>query len=220
MAHDSPVAQPSPQDHAHHSGLFHHPRFFDLFWNLATLGRADSLRRAALDAAGLRSGGSALDAGSGTGSLALLAKRRVGPSGHVVGVDASSAMIEASREKAGTAGVEVRFLLGSVDRLDLPSGSLDVVLTSYVLHHVPEPAQTAALGEFYRVLKPGGRLVLVDMDRSRMLLGKLLFQGAAEADAPLLATYGERMRRLGFERIEPVPLPSKRHQALRGVKPS
>ena len=104
--------------------------------------------RAALDA---------LDAGCGTGFLAFELTAR----GHrVTGVDFSPAMIGQARRKAGALGVTVRFEEGDVEQLPFTSASFDLVISRHVLWTLPHPE--AAIDEWIRVLRPGGRLVVVD----------------------------------------------------------
>lgn len=97
------------------------------------------------------------DLGCGTGALVS----RLAPFvSRVIGVDASAEMLMAARERvAGLRNVELRS--GSLEALPIDSASLDAVTLMLVLHHVPAPAE--ALTEAARVLKPGGRLLLVDM---------------------------------------------------------
>lgn len=99
-----------------------------------------------------------LDAGGGTGSTALLAAARAGPSGRVVVLDASEGMLAVARERARAAGLGDRLQLRAGDLLDLPfpDGAFDVVLSTYSLCPVHDPA--AGVRELYRVVRPGGRL--------------------------------------------------------------
>jgi ArsR family transcriptional regulator len=97
------------------------------------------------------------DLGCGTGVLLPALSSAVR---HVIGIDASDEMLTAARATAGHLGnVEVR--RGSLEELPLPDASLDAAIMVLVLHHLPSPA--AALAEARRVLKPGGRLLVVDM---------------------------------------------------------
>jgi SAM-dependent methyltransferase len=98
-----------------------------------------------------------LDLGCGTGSLSVL----LAEAGyHVAGVDLAEQMVEAARAKASAAGVDVQFNQG--DAADPPHQphSFDVVLTRHVLWALPDPA--AAIGRWVELLRPGGRLVLVE----------------------------------------------------------
>ncbi|HUS17706.1 MAG TPA: methyltransferase domain-containing protein [Chloroflexia bacterium] len=135
-------------------------RFYDPFVWLLTLGRTRSLRAAPLDLAALRPGERVLEVGCGTGEVALRAARRVRPGGLVVGIDAAPEMIAVARRKArGTAHFEVQ----PVEAMSFPAGSFDVVLSSLMMHHLPGALKVRALGEVRRVLRPGGRLVIVDI---------------------------------------------------------
>lgn len=87
----------------------------------------------------VESGQSVLDIGCGTGSLAIAAKRRVGPSGTVHGIDASPEMIARARKKARTADVDVTFTDGVVEGLPFPDGHFDIVLSTLMLPHDIKP---------------------------------------------------------------------------------
>lgn len=97
------------------------------------------------------------DLGCGTGSLSCLAAA----AGHdVVGIDAAEAMLAVARAKAAAAGVPVTFLLGDAAAPPLAAGSVDVVLVRHVLWALPDPA--AAMARWVALLRPRGRLVLVE----------------------------------------------------------
>src|SRR5215467_8284720 len=104
-----------------------------------------------------RPGLDALDVGCGTGFLALELAAR----GHqVVGVDFASAMIEEARRKAAARGLSVRFEEADAEQLPFAPRSFDLVISRHVLWTLPHPQ--AAIGEWTRVLRPGGRLAVVD----------------------------------------------------------
>ncbi len=129
-------------------------------WLLA-LGRPRRIRGRMLAPARLQPGETVLDVGCGTGTLTLLAKEQVG-NALVAGIDASQPMIMRARRKAQRAGLEVQFDLASADALPFPDGFFDVVVCTATLHHLPRWMRVAALNEMRRVLKPGGRVLLVD----------------------------------------------------------
>jgi ubiquinone/menaquinone biosynthesis C-methylase UbiE len=135
---------------------------YDLLIWLVTLGRERTLRARLLEPARLRPGESVLDVGCGTGTLAIAAKRRVGPAGSVYGIDASPAMIARATNKAKKAGTEVIFENGLAESLPFPDARFDVVLSTVMLHHLPRKARQQGVREMRRVLKPGGRLLAVD----------------------------------------------------------
>ena len=97
------------------------------------------------------------DLGCGTGQVSELIAPHVAK---VVAVDGSNDMVQAARKRLkGMHQVEVR--RGDMEALPIDDGQLDVAMTALVLHHVPEPAR--ALAEMHRVVKPGGRVLIVDM---------------------------------------------------------
>ena len=137
-------------------------RYYDLMTGLLLRGRERAFRERLVELARLAPDERVLDIGCGTGSLAIAARRRVGSAGAVTGVDASTEMIATARRKARNAGVDARFENAFVQALLFPDASFDVVLSTLMLHHLPRPARQQALREVRRVLKPGGRLLVVD----------------------------------------------------------
>jgi ubiquinone/menaquinone biosynthesis C-methylase UbiE len=135
---------------------------YDLLIWLVTLARERTFRERLLEPARLRPGESVLDVGCGTGTLAIAAKRRVGPAGSVYGIDASPAMIARASNKAKKAGAAVIFENGLAESLPFPDARFDVVLSTVMLHHLPRKARQQSVREMRRVLKPGGRLLAVD----------------------------------------------------------
>ncbi|MGQ0523095.1 MAG: methyltransferase domain-containing protein [Betaproteobacteria bacterium] len=110
----------------------------------------------------LPEGASVLDVGSGAGMDCLLAGRRVGKRGSVVGVDMTDEMLERARTGARAAGLaHVRFEKGDINRLPLDAQSMDIVISNGVFNLSPDKAGLFA--ELYRVVKPGGRLQFADI---------------------------------------------------------
>lgn len=110
----------------------------------------------------LNPGERVVDVGSGAGFDSLIAARMVSPSGQVVGVDMTPAMLEKARSAAKEVGVgNVEFRHGYAETLPIEDGWADVVISNGVLNLIPE--KPAALQEMARILKPGGRLQIGDI---------------------------------------------------------
>jgi ubiquinone/menaquinone biosynthesis C-methylase UbiE len=124
---------------------------------------ADRARAALLDYAPLRDGDHVLDIGCGTGTLAVLIKRLY-PQVEVTGLDPDRKALARARRKAERAGVGVSFEQGFADEIKHPAAFFDVVLSSFMFHHLKSDEKTNTLREILRVLKPGGRLLLLDFD--------------------------------------------------------
>lgn len=139
-------------------------RHYDLLAWVLTLGRERALRERLAEIARLAPGEAVLDVGCGTGSLALAAKRRVGPAGRVHGVDASPEMIAQARARAASERLDVTFAEGRAEVLPLADASVDVVLGTLMLHHLPSAVRDQFAGEVRRVLKPGGRVLAADFE--------------------------------------------------------
>lgn len=112
--------------------------------------------------ADLRPGERVLDLGSGGGIDVLLSARRVGPTGHVYGVDMTEEMLSLARANAERAGARnVEFLHGTIEAVPLPAESVDVVISNCVVNLSTD--KPAVLAEMYRVLVPGGRIGISDV---------------------------------------------------------
>ncbi len=120
------------------------------------------MRRWGHEALAVAAGERALDIGAGTGSEVLEFADRVGPDGDAVGVDPNPAMLDVARARAEAVGSRARFIEGTAYQLPFPDDSFDVVRCERVYQHLDDPA--AATAEIARVLRPGGRVLLVDSD--------------------------------------------------------
>jgi SAM-dependent methyltransferase len=110
----------------------------------------------------LQSGERVVDCGSGAGGDSLIAARVVGPRGRVIGVDMTPEMLAKARRSAEVSGLRnVEFRDGVLEALPVPDGWADVVISNGVLNLVPD--KTVALAEFFRILRPGGRIQLADV---------------------------------------------------------
>jgi ubiquinone/menaquinone biosynthesis C-methylase UbiE len=158
-------------------------RFYDTMLAVGTLGHERVLRERLIDLAELGEGERVLDVGSGTGTLTMAAKRRVGASGQVCGVDAAVEMVARARSKAAAAKLEIEFRAAVAESLPFADASFDAVLTSLMLHHLPPDVREVALREMRRVLRPAGRLLVVEFAPPRDVLRRLFTR----------ATFGGRM---------------------------
>lgn len=107
-------------------------------------------------------GQTVLDLGSGAGMDSILAARGVGPSGRVIGVDVTEAMLAKARRNASALGVEnVEFRRAEADSLPVPDGSMDLVISNGVFNLCLDKPKV--LAEVFRALKPGGRFQMADI---------------------------------------------------------
>jgi ubiquinone/menaquinone biosynthesis C-methylase UbiE len=153
--------------------VLHWAHVYDLFGNIVTLGRAAAMREQTVELAALSPGERVLEVGCGTGEVAQRARSRVGATGRVSGIDPSAEMIALAQRKASRAGLDIDYRVGVIEALPYPDGSFDVVLSSLMMHHLPDDLKSAGLAEVWRVLKPGGRLLIVDFKRPRHWFSQL-----------------------------------------------
>jgi ubiquinone/menaquinone biosynthesis C-methylase UbiE len=154
--------------------------------------------------ASLRDGETVLDLGSGAGFDSFLAANKVGEKGKVIGVDMTPEMIEKAKENArrGSYG-NVEFRLGEIEKLPVLDNSIDAVISNCVINLSPDKGKT--FQEAFRVLKPGGRLMISDI----VLLKKLpkLIKESIEAyigclsGAVMKDEYLEKIKAAGFEDV-------------------
>lgn len=122
-----------------------------------------------LDVADIQRGDVVFEAGFGTGQIVIASAVKVGKDGHVFGIDVSSKMLKKTRKRVKKHKLTKRvdLQLGDVRHLPYTSGIFDVVFTSYLLDLIDTSAISHVLQEFKRVLKPGGRLVVVNMSKDQ-----------------------------------------------------
>jgi SAM-dependent methyltransferase len=167
--------------------------------------------------AGICEGDVVLDLGSGAGVDAFVARRSVGESGRVIGVDMTDAMIARARTNAAGLGYSnVEFRLGEIERLPIEDDTVDVVISNCVLNLVPDKA--TAFAETLRVLKPGGHFCVSDIVATGNLPPGIrnaaaLYVGCV-ADAITEADYAAVIRGAGFGDVrivehKPIALPDE-----------
>jgi ubiquinone/menaquinone biosynthesis C-methylase UbiE len=162
-------------------------KHYDLLAAALTLGRERAVRERLADLAQLVPGEIVLDVGCGTGSLALVAKRRVGDTGEVHGIDAAPEMIAQATRKAAKAGLRVAFQAGRAEALPFPDAHFDVVFSTLMLHHLPASVRQSLAEEIQRVLKPGGRVIAVDFEPPKDKKGGLISRFHRHGHVPLAA---------------------------------
>jgi ubiquinone/menaquinone biosynthesis C-methylase UbiE len=142
--------------------VLHAARLYDFLAWAVMLGRERAFRNKVVELARLQPGESVLDVGCGTGTLAIAAKRRVGSTGQVYGIDASLEMIGRAGEKAGKTSLDVEFKNEVIEAMTFSDARFDAVLSTLMLHHLPRSVRPEGVRQMRRVLKPGGRVLIVD----------------------------------------------------------
>jgi ubiquinone/menaquinone biosynthesis C-methylase UbiE len=154
--------------------------------------------------ASLRTGETVLDLGSGAGFDCFLAARQVGPTGRVIGVDMTPDMITKARENAQKIEAKnVEFRLGEIESLPLSDRSVDAIISNCVVNLAPD--KRAVYREALRVLKPGGRIAIMDVVAVGMLPDELLNRpealSACLTGATPVDTLKPLLEELGFEDV-------------------
>lgn len=134
-------------------------------WFCPKVGIGRTFRHKTLQYAALKPGEHVLDVGCGTGVLTRLAAEIVGPTGRVIGIDPGPKMIAIARNNAAQEKSSAEFRLAAIEDLPFGDNHFDGVFSSFMIHHLPPDLKLKGLTEVYRVLKPGGRLIAVDIAR-------------------------------------------------------
>lgn len=142
-------------------------RHYDLINLIFSLGSGAWYRRSCLRKAGIAPGMTVVDVAVGTGLLAREAKRLMRGRGTLIGIDLSESMLAVARKTLG-----IPLVQGTAEALPLAGGSADVLTMGYALRHVASLDET--LAEAWRVLRPGGRLVLLEISPPTNRVGKFL----------------------------------------------
>lgn len=167
-------------------------------------GREQEFRQMITDLAQLQPGETALDVGCGTGTLALVAKKRVGKTGRVCGIDPSVQLLTGARRKAARSGLPIDFQFGGIEQIPFSDQSFDVVLSTFMMHHLPDDLKRQGLSEITRVLKAGGRLLVIDFKRPEKYQsqpGQFGVGSMGLQELPVL------MKEVGFSRTETGEIP-------------
>jgi len=152
-----------------------------------------------------RLGETCVDLGSGRGTDALRMATQVGPAGFVYGIDISDGMLDKARATAEKVGARnVKFEKAELEKLPLPSASVDLIISNCVLNHAQDKAQVWR--EIYRILKPGGRFVVSDIFSTAPVPEKYRTDAAAVAEcwagADTRAVYLQTVQEAGFASVD------------------
>jgi ubiquinone/menaquinone biosynthesis C-methylase UbiE len=196
-------------------------RLYDFGTTLLSFGQLAALHRRIVELAGVRPGERILDVGCGPGRLAIVAGTAAGPAGEICGIDPAPEMIELARRRAAQASVRARFEVGVIEALPFPDNDFDIVLSSLMLHHLPDELKRRGLAEIHRVLKPAGRLVAVDFGATpREGIGHLLCVLRLRTGFDHSERLREMVREAGFEAVEMGPTGHRALAFVRGRKPN
>jgi len=189
---------------------------YDRIERIMALGSGSWYRRRALQRSGLRAGMRIFDIGTGTGLVAREAARIVGDPARVVGVDPSPGMVRNARVPAG-----VQLLAGSAECIPAADAAADFLSMGYALRHMSD--LSVAFREFHRVLRPGGRLCLLELTRperagSRALL-RLYMRGVIPLAARLVGRHADTptLMRYYWDTIEACTAPACILEAMRAA---
>jgi demethylmenaquinone methyltransferase/2-methoxy-6-polyprenyl-1,4-benzoquinol methylase len=138
---------------------------YDIMNDIMSLGIHRLWKRFTLDCSGVRPGQHVLDLAGGTGDIAALFSRRVGPTGKVVLADINESMLNVGRDKLRDQGLihNIEFVQANAEALPFADNSFDIITIGFGLRNVTDKA--AAIKSMFRVLKPGGRLLVLEFSK-------------------------------------------------------
>jgi ubiquinone/menaquinone biosynthesis C-methylase UbiE len=198
MTQNNPVYEQVDEDMLMKNAMEKMVPSYDGYMRTITLGRERALRQMTVNLAQVKAGDHVLEVGCGTGTLTLEASRKAGLAGKAFGIDLIPGMIEASQRKAARANQDISFQLGSMDDIPFPENQFDVVLCSFMIFHMSENTRRKGIAEIHRVLKPGGRLLVLDLALPtppvQRAIAQRLFGGMLQHDLrellPMMETFG------------------------------
>lgn len=153
--------------------LDHAAKLYDVINPLVTFGQEGHFSEKAIELLGLTGKEKVLDVGCGTGTLTIKIAEKLPQEGSsVVGLDAAPKMLDVARRKAGALR-NVRFEAGVAENLPYDDGYFDCAISTFFFHHVNFRLKKKSLEEMSRVLKEGGKAVIVDVDTPTNLFGRI-----------------------------------------------
>jgi len=151
-----------------------------------SLGSGRWYRRQALARAGLQPGMCIADVAIGTGLVAGEALAIIGSTGHLVGIDPSTQMMQRAKHRLGA---EIQTVVGTAESLPFPDASFDFLSMGYALRHVEDVSN--AFREFHRVVKPGGRICILEITRPRTAVGRVALRLYLGTLSRLVGLFGQ-----------------------------
>jgi demethylmenaquinone methyltransferase/2-methoxy-6-polyprenyl-1,4-benzoquinol methylase len=191
---------------------------YDALNSVMTAGLHHGWRKRAGDRAELAPGDSALDICCGTGDLALELAGRASPGGHVVGCDFSEPMLDLAREKAAQRGAEgVRFEWADALSLPYDAGRFDAVTVGFGVRNLADLER--GLAEMARVLRPGGRLVILEITQPSRPPLSTFFSLWFDRIVPLLGSFSDESEAYAYlpESVRSFPPPQRLAELMDGA---
>jgi demethylmenaquinone methyltransferase/2-methoxy-6-polyprenyl-1,4-benzoquinol methylase/phosphoethanolamine N-methyltransferase len=195
------------------------PAYEAVSW-LMSFGQKPAMTKHAIKAAKLQARERVLDVGCGPGSLTLPATERVAPGGYAAGIDASPEMIDVATRKAKSRGLGVDFRVASIEALPFGEAEFDAALSSLMLHHLPDDVKATGLAEVFRVLKPGGRLIAVDLAGGHSPVNFIMSLVGHRTPDDYVDTLIAKIEEAGFTDVERLKSKWSQLAYLRAVKPA
>ena len=197
-------------------------RVYDIITGLLFLGQEQNIRQSTLDLVKITGRDTILEVGCGTGTLTLAAKKRAGPESRVFGIDPAPDMIATAKQKAVKDGLEVEFKRGLIEAIPFSDDTFDIVLSSAMMHHVPAgETQRKGIEDVFRVLKPGGQFLIVDLEPPRTFPMKEIagFLFGREFLTLSVGTFIPLLEKTGYIDIHSGATKSKAFSFLAGKRP-
>jgi demethylmenaquinone methyltransferase / 2-methoxy-6-polyprenyl-1,4-benzoquinol methylase len=194
--------------------------WYDFMNTLLSFGIHHLWKRTAINMMNLKAGDRIIDVCGGTGDLAVLAGRKIGPEGRVIIYDINKTMIDAGRKKQSVAafGKKIKFVLGNAESISFPDNSFDAAMVGFGIRNVTRMEQ--GFSEMYRVLKPGGTLMCLEFSKPTAPVFRWLYDFYSFHIMPLLGQLivGSRHAYTHLpESIRTFPLPHKLSEILESI---